>query len=351
VHPKVERALQSHIPDNPNPFPVGSVLASRRVAGADGTVLDLVQIRGSCALIALSSGRWDPARSELLRCYDGLLARLPGMHPDLLQGSSDDATEALILIDHDRVVRWRAVGPAASYPRPEEVESMLGALTGVDTPISDRDTDRPKARRSPGRQPTRREFVATALAAALTLAVQHRAEGRVVTPPSERFGADGTAVTLRINGKDVTLTLEPRVTLLDALREYAGLTGTKKGCDHGQCGACTVHVDGVRVLSCLMLATLQQGREIVTIEGLARGDALDPMQAAFLHHDAFQCGYCTPGQIMSATALLHEPCGPADADVREAMSGNICRCGAYPHIVRAVQDVRQSARPAVRKAG
>ena len=131
------------------------------------------------------------------------------------------------------------------------------------------------------------------------------------------------------------------MTLLDALREYAGLTGTKKGCDHGQCGACTVHVDGRRVLSCLTFAVMQQGKKITTIEGLAHGRReLHPMQQAFITHDGFQCGYCTSGQIMSATAMVHEPWGPADDDVREAMSGNICRCGAYPGIVAAIQDVR-----------
>jgi xanthine dehydrogenase YagT iron-sulfur-binding subunit len=145
-----------------------------------------------------------------------------------------------------------------------------------------------------------------------------------------------------VNGRDVALSLEPRVSLLDALREYAGLTGTKKGCDHGQCGACTVHIDGRRSLSCLTLAVMQRGKQITTIEGLAHGDALHPMQQAFIAHDGFQCGYCTPGQIMSATAVVNESWGASDDDVREAMSGNICRCGAYVGIVAAVQDVRRS---------
>jgi len=147
-------------------------------------------------------------------------------------------------------------------------------------------------------------------------------------------------VALRINGAATHLTLDPRTTLLDALREHLRLTGSKKGCDHGQCGACTVHIDGRRVLSCLTLAVACQGKEITSIEGLARGDRLHPMQQAFLDHDGFQCGYCTPGQIMSAVALLREPCGPTDNDVRENMSGNLCRCGAYANIVAAIQDVR-----------
>jgi xanthine dehydrogenase YagT iron-sulfur-binding subunit len=153
-------------------------------------------------------------------------------------------------------------------------------------------------------------------------------------------------VTLNVNGRDIALALEPRVTLLDALREYAHITGSTKGCDHGQCGACTVHVDGRRVLSCLTFAVMQQGKRITTVEGLAHGDSLDPMQQAFIEHDGFQCGYCTSGQIMSATAMVREPWGPADDDVREAMSGNICRCGAYPGIVAAIQQVRGHGQPA-----
>jgi xanthine dehydrogenase YagT iron-sulfur-binding subunit len=158
------------------------------------------------------------------------------------------------------------------------------------------------------------------------------------------------SVTLHVNGRDVALQLEPRVTLLDALREHAGLTGTKKGCDHGQCGACTVHLDGRRVLACLTLAVMAQRKAITTIEGLAAtagandpstSSGLHPVQHAFIAHDGFQCGYCTPGQIMSAAAVLREPWGPGDDDVREAMSGNICRCGAYPGIVAAVQEARK----------
>jgi xanthine dehydrogenase YagT iron-sulfur-binding subunit len=148
-------------------------------------------------------------------------------------------------------------------------------------------------------------------------------------------------ITLRINGKDHQLRLDPRTTLLDCIRETAALTGTKKGCDHGQCGACTVHVNGRRVLSCLNLALMHDGDEITTIEGLGTPNALHPMQAAFVACDGYQCGYCTSGQIMSAVALLNEPCGPDDAAVKELMSGNICRCGAYANIVAAIQQVRK----------
>ncbi|QJX48113.1 2Fe-2S iron-sulfur cluster binding domain-containing protein [Hymenobacter taeanensis] len=146
---------------------------------------------------------------------------------------------------------------------------------------------------------------------------------------------------LKINGTIRTLQLEPRVTLLDALREYLDLTGTKKGCDHGQCGACTVLVDGRRINSCLTLAVMSQGKEITTIEGLAKGEELHPMQAAFIKHDGFQCGYCTSGQIMSGVACVNEGHATTDAQTREWMSGNLCRCGAYPNIVAAVREVQQ----------
>jgi xanthine dehydrogenase YagT iron-sulfur-binding subunit len=148
------------------------------------------------------------------------------------------------------------------------------------------------------------------------------------------------SVNLKINGKSHKLKIEPRVTLLDCLRENLKMTGTKKGCDHGQCGACTVHVNGHRVNSCLSFAIMHQGDEITTIEGLGTPEKLHPMQKAFVEHDGFQCGYCTPGQIMSAVALMKEPCGRADNDVKEAMSGNICRCGAYKNILAAIQEVR-----------
>jgi xanthine dehydrogenase YagT iron-sulfur-binding subunit len=144
---------------------------------------------------------------------------------------------------------------------------------------------------------------------------------------------------IEVNGKPYTLSVEPRVTLLDLLREQLHLTGSKKGCDYGQCGACTVHVDGQRVLSCLSLAVMQNGKKITTIEGLQNGDDLHPMQEAFIEHDGFQCGYCTPGQIMSAVACIREGHATSEADIREYMSGNICRCGAYPNIVDAIKEV------------
>lgn len=147
---------------------------------------------------------------------------------------------------------------------------------------------------------------------------------------------------LEVNGVEHELSIEPRVTLLDLLREKLHLTGTKKGCDYGQCGACTVHVDGARVLSCLSLAVMQQGKKITTIEGLEDGETLHPMQQAFIRHDGFQCGYCTPGQIMSAIACIREGQATSENNIREYMSGNICRCGAYPNIVEAIMEVQKN---------
>ena len=156
-------------------------------------------------------------------------------------------------------------------------------------------------------------------------------------------------VTLTVNGRDHQLALDVRTSLLDALREHLGLTGAKKGCDHGQCGACTVLLDGRRVLSCLTLGVAVQGRDVTTIEGLAKNGDLHPMQQAFIDHDAFQCGYCTPGQIMSAVACVNEGHADNDADIREYMSGNLCRCAAYPNIVDAVRQARPVMKTASRE--
>jgi len=175
----------------------------------------------------------------------------------------------------------------------------------------------------------------------------------VVAAPGVKAGDDDPVkrepsgmfqVTLLVNGRKHELRLQPQVMLLDALRENLGLTGTKKGCDHGQCGACTVLVNGRRIYSCLTLAVMQSGAKITTVEGLAQGEVLHPVQAAFVKHDAFQCGYCTSGQICSAVGLIAEGRAKTDADIREQMSGNICRCGAYPNIVAAVREA-QAAKP------
>ncbi|SNT10592.1 xanthine dehydrogenase YagT iron-sulfur-binding subunit [Granulicella rosea] len=192
---------------------------------------------------------------------------------------------------------------------------------------------------------SRRSFLSQAGAMTAAAAVAPLASS---PSPAQTAKADATpafpgtvSVTLRVNGESHAIQIDPRATLLDTLRETIHLTGTKKGCDHGQCGACTVHVNGRRINSCLALAAMQQNAEITTIEGLGGPGKLHPMQDAFVEHDGFQCGYCTSGQIMSAVAMVKEPWGKTDGDVREAMSGNICRCGAYPNIVAAVQAVRR----------
>jgi xanthine dehydrogenase YagT iron-sulfur-binding subunit len=193
---------------------------------------------------------------------------------------------------------------------------------------------------------SRRAFLATTGTAGMVAAIEARDVLGQTPPakPADMSNHPGTvSVQLRINGKAHRVRLDPRTTLLDCLRENIGLTGTKKGCDQGQCGACTVHVNDRRVNSCLTLAVMHDGEAITTVEGLGTPDALHAMQAAFVALDAYQCGYCTPGQLMSAVALLKEPCGPDDADVKELMSGNICRCGAYQNIVAAIQQVRRKA--------
>jgi xanthine dehydrogenase YagT iron-sulfur-binding subunit len=187
--------------------------------------------------------------------------------------------------------------------------------------------------------PTRRTVIKVGAAVAAVAAAPALPGAAAAEPVT---GVTDTApISLKVNGTAHKLELEPRVTLLDALRERIGLTGTKKGCDRGECGACTVLVDGRRIKSCLTLAVMQQGRAITTVEGLARGDALHPMQAAFIRNDGFQCGFCTPGQIMSAVACVNEGHAGSDDEIREWMSGNICRCSCYPNIVASV---RQAAK-------
>jgi xanthine dehydrogenase YagT iron-sulfur-binding subunit len=193
---------------------------------------------------------------------------------------------------------------------------------------------------------SRRELVVASLVAGVALVFADGCSRRATVSTSSGSApaaapGDEREVSLRVNGADRRVRIDPRTSLLDALRERMGLTGTKKGCDHGQCGACTVLVAGRRVCSCLTLAVMVEGAEVTTIEGLAKGDELHPMQAAFASSDALQCGYCTPGQIMSAVGLLAEGHAMTDDDVREEMSGNLCRCGAYGNIVAAVQLARK----------
>lgn len=199
------------------------------------------------------------------------------------------------------------------------------------------DSNRPKS------GSTRRQFLGQIglAGAGLQLApLLSKASGAL--PEHERLPAEPVKVTFMVNGAEKSLILDTRVTLLDALREKLHMTGSKKGCDHGQCGACTVLLDGRRVNSCLHLAAMCEGTEVTTIEGLAHGDELHPMQAAFLKHDGFQCGYCTPGQICSAVGLVKEGHAHTDEEIREQMSGNICRCGAYNNILDAIKEVQNA---------
>jgi xanthine dehydrogenase YagT iron-sulfur-binding subunit len=209
--------------------------------------------------------------------------------------------------------------------------------------MQDFNDDNPNSNTPPKGGSTRRQFLTqvTVAGAGLSLVpLLSKAEHIPPAPLPSPAAAEITSTTLTVNGATHTLTLDSRVTLLDALREKLMMPGTKKGCDHGQCGACTVLVDGKRINSCLTFAVMCEGSEITTIEGLARGEELHPMQQAFIKHDAFQCGYCTPGQICSAMGLLKEGHAKTDADIRELMSGNICRCGAYQNIVSAIKEVQ-----------
>ncbi|MER8442772.1 (2Fe-2S)-binding protein [Mesorhizobium sp. M1066] len=195
---------------------------------------------------------------------------------------------------------------------------------------------------------SRRMFMTASVSAAAVMPLVNsptRAAQPVSANPAEP--RDLSAVSMRINKQTYNLALDNRTSLLDALRDHVGLTGTKKGCDHGQCGACTVLIDGKRVLSCLSFAVMNQGREITTVEGLASADGeLHPVQQAFVDHDAFQCGYCTPGQIMSAIGCINEGHAGSEDDIREYMSGNLCRCAAYPNIVAAIVQARDETRRA-----
>jgi xanthine dehydrogenase YagT iron-sulfur-binding subunit len=186
---------------------------------------------------------------------------------------------------------------------------------------------------------SRRSFLGTTVGSAMSLTLLERTNAAPASAEAGKSAGRDADVALTVNGRQHSLAIDSRTTLLDALREHIGLTGSKKGCDHGQCGACTVMIDSRRVLSCLTLAAMAEGHEVTTIEGLAAADgALHPMQQAFIDHDAFQCGYCTPGQIVSAVACVKEGHANDPAQIREYMSGNLCRCAAYPNIVDAIID-------------
>jgi xanthine dehydrogenase YagT iron-sulfur-binding subunit len=276
------------------------------------------ELRGlGASLLALS-----PETGVLLGADDE--PREVGPQPALWRAhGAGSAALTVVLLDERHRVRLRREAP-------EAVGTLLSAIRAAG-----------RAVREAPRGLGRRELMVNSLAVALGAAVLHACASSPLRQQAASLAASGPGlldVALTVNGEKRALRVEPRVVLLDALRENLGLTGAKKGCDMGQCGACTVLVDGQRVNSCLQLVAQLDGKSVTTIEGLAHGD-LHPMQQAFLDEDAFQCGYCTPGQILSAVALLQEGKPGSDEEIRERMSGNICRCGAYPNIVAAVRSV------------
>ncbi|WP_317196788.1 2Fe-2S iron-sulfur cluster-binding protein [Hymenobacter piscis] len=318
----------------------------------------LLALRGHPVILAFAPEAWDPTRAYQSELFARLTSEFGNgaafldtaaeewhsldCHGTLAAQFGVAGQRALFLLDEHGVVRWKTVVAPGQPLRPGQV---LAALEALHAPApATRETD------ASGGGLSRRTFVTATLAASALLllpgcTVSADADNQRADAAADSAGGDSTlAVSLRINGQTHQLQLDPRVALLDALRENLHLTGTKKGCDHGQCGACTVHLDGQSALSCLTLAVMAQGKEITTIEGLAKGEELHPLQAAFLRHDAFQCGYCTPGQLMAATALLQDQTAQLGSavEIREAMSGNLCRCAAYPNILAAIQEVQRA---------
>ncbi len=294
------------------------------------------------ALLAISpGGLWFFRPDDEVQCFAGAES-LDAQELSTLRRrfSVPEGTAAVFILDDSQTIRF---GTIARGSEPTFV-TLVEALSRAGREVLDTQASRFTL--------TRRQFVLDSLIASFTLAFLDGTRGRALAataPPTESAAGD-FELTLVVNGAARKLRIDPRVTLLDALRERLGLSGTKKGCDQGQCGACTVLVDGRRVNACLTLAMTAEGLPITTIEGLATGEALHPMQAAFVAEDGFQCGYCTSGQIMSALGLLaeHRRFATAstgaldDAAIREQMSGNICRCGAYPNIVAAIKRARKA---------
>ncbi|HEY4180896.1 MAG TPA: (2Fe-2S)-binding protein [Kofleriaceae bacterium] len=283
---------------------------------------------GATLVIAADAGVWSFAPDDDLERYATDQQTRKAVEDLALYHRVDPEEDAVFVLDGDGSVRFEHL---AGGPLPTSLASALVAA-------NDALLSKPVYARM---RFNRREWALTSICAGFALALMgckskkeplpQPVEPPKVPPPMEYD------IVLDVNGAARKLRVEARVSLLDALRERLELPGTKKGCDGGQCGACTVHLDGARVNSCLQLAIACQGKKITTIEGIATGDQLHPVQAAFVEHDGFQCGYCTPGQIMSAVALLKEGRTLDDATIREQMSGNICRCGAYPNIVAAIR--------------
>jgi xanthine dehydrogenase YagT iron-sulfur-binding subunit len=332
---------------------VGEQAPDFELRNSQGKTARLSDFRGQPVLLAFFPSEWDPARPQLIAAYNQILAKIPGggnlvgvsregffctfeesdgatfRIPLLNEVSSESdvarvygvsGKQAAFAVDSSGIVRWSHVASVGVYPSAAEISKALSQSVHPEGGI------------------TRRDFLVTAVAASLALSVLPSL-GRASTPPvvDPTTGAvRPTTLYLRVNGQELAVEAEPRVTLLDALREGRNLTGTKKGCDHGQCGACTVHMDGRRVNSCLVLAAQAEGADILTVEGLSTGEQLHPVQTAFIQNDGFQCGYCTSGQIMSAVACIQEGHTHSDAQIAEWMSGNICRCGAYAGIREAI---------------
>lgn len=328
----------------PAQIQIGESVDNLKIPG--GTRLH--NLRGGPVILAFASDRWDPAAVRDSEIFARLARQFHGASfidvpvdqwvtldcdDDLAETFGISGNRAIVLLDENSVLRWRFDVTAQSPVTPGRI---LRALEDLASGSNDKDASAKVSRRT---------FLSATLAAAALLTISRTSSRAQDSPAAEKDTStnDGLiAITLKINGTDHSLELEPRVPLLDALRENLHLTGTKKGCDHGQCGACTVHIDGESALSCLTLAVMNQGKEITTIEGLADGETLHPMQDAFIKHDALQCGYCTSGQLMSATALVKDKRVRSDAEIREAMSGNLCRCAAYPGIIAAIREIQSA---------
>lgn len=319
----------------------------------------LADFQGQTIVLVFHSGDWDPGRHHQVELLNQVLSSLshpvqalsiaqsgfwcnldlgesghlgfPLLHESKYGELSNlfgvEGREAIYVLDPGGIVQWAHVGPIGAQ---STLDDLVESFT---TPV------RRKGDLS------RRDFLVTAVAASFAMSFLSGIAEAVAPRPTtsshiEKLASD--TVRLDVNGKVHEVPVRPNVTLLDALRERIGLTGTKKGCDHGQCGACTVHVDGRRVNSCLLLAVMQEGKKITTIEGLSSGTRLHPVQEAFIKHDGFQCGYCTPGQIMSAVACIQEGHAKSTEDIQAWMSGNICRCGATIGIREAILAVAGS---------